>query len=384
MSACAHHLHPKTCAYNAEGNRFRLPVYDQSATIAGVLTSASASQSAGSPCLSTDEAGGALAGLIAGAFVPTVMGKVSSICHQHHVTATMTNILCGGGAGMLVGLLMHLSGIAHGLGLVTRIVRSLLRWKRLILPSSSDVSFEWSLATIPLLLPHGIKRFLFPTIHFLQEQYSAIVLQSPTVLYKWSFFLAFDRPCSQNYLPIPIGFGFLYGCIFVFGSKIGWYHSMFLPAILLEMDSASKGEEASLFGAIDQCTLVMICAGICSANLLNYVGDNAKSGGGHASLSYQAQKTNLCFGDFIEAAYPSMERSRMINTFAYLAAGLSTEIIFQRHVLSSAYFPLPLAIWISNDRWGMFVACFVAFVVSFIGTLLSNAIASKVKKEHQL
>ena len=203
---------------------------------------------------------------------------------------------------MFIGVLMHLSGMAHALSLVTGAIRSLLRLKRLISPENVNRSFQISLSTVSSLLPQGVTR-LFPIIHYLQEQLSAIITH-------------FDNHCPPHLLPVPTGLGFLYGCFFVYGSKVGMYHSLFLPAILLEMDSAGGvGEEASLLGAIDECTLAMVCAGICAANLTlpmrskqsNAVtGKNAKrKGGGQASLSWQALKTNLLCGDFIEAAYPS-------------------------------------------------------------------------------
>ena len=354
----------------------------QSASIAGVLASASASQSA----FSGNESyggGSALAGLVAGALIPVVLTKVSNLCFRYHVTATMTNILCGGGVGMLVGVFMHISGLAYGLGLITGAIRSMLRWRRLVTLPETDTSFQMSsFSDIPSLLPQFIENGIFPILRHLQEQWSSIISRLPAVLCNFPILQVQYTQCSSQYLPLPTGLGFLYGCFFVYGSKIGWYHSLFLPAILLEMDSASMGEEASLFGAIDECTLVIVCAGICGGNLVlppsrkgtTYTENNTKSGGGHASLSWRAFKTNLLCGDFIEAAYPYMERSKMINGSAYLAAGLSTEIILQRRVLSTAYLPLPLAIWVSNDRWGMGIASSVAFVVSFFGTLASNII----------
>ena len=181
---------------------------------------------------------------------------------------------------------------------------------------------------------------------------------------------------SDELLPIPRGLGFFYGCIFVYGSKIGWYHSMFLPLIMLEMDSSSGQNAASLLGAIDECTLVMVCAGICAGNLLF----PHHRLGGTTSLSWQALKTNILCGDFIEACYPSMEKSRLINAAAYLAAGASTEVIVRRRVLSSAYMPLPLTVLISNDRWGMIAASSIAFSISFVGTIIANQLESMTKK----
>lgn len=354
-----------------------------SASIAGVLASASATQSAfnSPPAPNHVSYGGgtALAGLVAGSFIPSVMTKVSNLCVTCTVTATGTNIICGGGVGLMVGVMMHLSGLAHGLGFVTGAIRSLLRWRKLVLPAN-DGTFQSSLFSVSRMPTYGLEKVIFPILRHSQKLWSAIISRLPTVLKEVPLVQTRDH---EAFLPLPTGIGFLYGCFFVYGSKIGLYHRIFLPAILLEMDSPNAGEEASLLGAIDECTLVMVCAGICAANLVlppsgvraaaARRGKNAKSGGGHTSLAFQALRTNILFGDFIEAAYPSMERSMIINGSAYLAAGLSSEIILQRRVLSTAYLPLPLAIWISNDRWGMCIACLVACSVSFFGTLVANA-----------
>ena len=129
---------------------------------------------------------------------------------------------------------------------------------------------------------------------------------------------------------------------------------------------------------------MLICAGICAGNIIlppppppppptkeNTTKTQSRSGG-HALLSWRALKTNLFCGDFIEAAYPSMEQSWIINASAYVAAGISTEILLHQRVLSSAYLPLPVAVWISNDRLNMSIACLVAFSISLSGTIASN------------
>ena len=272
---------------------------------------------------------------------------------------------------MFVGLFMHLSGLAQLLSLLTGMIRSMLRWTRFVLPDDGGS-----------ILTSRLVSFIFQILRDFQRLWTTWFSRLPSVLYESPILQVQGQQCGSQPMPVPIGLGFLHGCIFVYGSKVGWYHSLFLPAILLEMDSAPFGQEASLFGAIDECTLVMVCAGICVGNLVlppsstkrkNRAGE--RGNGGMSSLSWQALKTNILCGDFIEAAYPSMERSAIINGFAYLAAGLSTEILLQRRVLSTAYLPLFAAMWISNDRWGMAIACFVAFVVSLCGTLAANAVS---------
>jgi hypothetical protein len=308
-------------------------------TLAGILASASASKLDGH-----GEGGSALAGLIAGASIPLAMSKVSNLCVKYHITATMTNVVCGGGVGILVGLIMHFSGVANSLSILTGWVRCLIRWRRIILPETCNV---------PVMILAG-------ALTYLQSKwYDFASIPSMS-----KFVYAQEIKDSTDLLPIPRGVGLAYGCIFVYGSKVGWYHSIFLPLIILEMDSSTGKNAASLLGAIDECTLVMVCAGICTGNWAMRFGNS--------SLSWQALKTNILCGDFIEACYSSMERSNVINATAYLAAGISTEIIVCQRLLSSAYFPLPLSILISNDRQGMVAASSIAFGICLIGTLISN------------
>ncbi|KAL7478540.1 hypothetical protein ACHAW6_004303 [Cyclotella cf. meneghiniana] len=321
------------------------------ATVAGVITSASASLSAH---VTGCGGGSALAGLLAGACIPPVMSKISEFCIRYHATATMTNILLGGGVGMAVGLFMHFSGAAYGLGIATGVLRCLMRWKTLNLSRIEDI-------------PSSIDIFL-STLHHLQEYWWKIAKSPNQSRFCITSSIITPTMISTQFLPVPIGIGFLYGCLFVYGSKIGFYHSIFLPLILLEMDSS---KDASLFGAMDQCTLVMVCAGICAANLVVPPPSNG-GGAGHHSLSWKALKTNILCGDFIEAAYPYMEKSKLVNVSAYIAAGLSCEILIQRRVLGSAYLPLPLVIWMSNDRVGICVASGIAFGVCFMATVFSN------------
>lgn len=160
-------------------------------------------------------------------------------------------------------------------------------------------------------------------------------------------------------------FGFVCGCIFCYGSKVGWYHAIYLPIILIEMEIGMP----SVLGAMDECTLVLVCAGICFGQCLFLSRQQAST---QRSLCKRALLVNILCGDFIEVAYPFMESSRIINLFAYLASGFSTVILIRgksghHHVMSSAYLPLPMSIFISNDWPRMLFASSVAFTVSFFG-----------------
>ena len=319
------------------------------ATLTGIITTSSASLASNTTSCG---GGGALAGLVAGALLPPAISAVSIVCTKYNVTATMTNILLAGGVGTSVGLFMHISGLAYLLGVLTGLIRCLLQLRKLA-PITEDFA-SW-----PLLK-------CLTTVELIQQYW--INLSASPQLSKMVYHFSDER--SMQYLPVPIGLGFVCGCIFVFGSKNGWYHSIFLPLILIEMDGSTF---PSLLGAMDECTLVMVCAGICAGNLILTPPSKGNGGGaGHNSLSLQALKTNILCGDFIEAAYPYMDTSKLVNGSAYIAAGLSCEVLLQRRVYGSAYLPLPLVIWMSSDILAMGLSCVIAFNVCFVGTLFSN------------
>jgi hypothetical protein len=170
------------------------------------------------------------------------------------------------------------------------------------------------------------------------------------------------------------GYGFVLGCLFCYGSKIGWYHSIFLPIILVEMEHG----ETSLWGSVDQCALVLVSAGVCAANC-TMTRDH---------LPRRGLKINLCCGDFIEVAYPYMEDSILVNLSAYLASGVATEILYQTKptisVMTSAYFPLPLSIFLAEDNWRISIAMLSAFFIAFLGTLTSRILSTLIEKKRNI
>ena len=177
--------------------------------------------------------------------------------------------------------------------------------------------------------------------------------------------------CMNGKMP---GLGFLIGCLFCHGSKVGYYHEIGLPIILIEMERGN----ASIFGTIDESTLVLVSAGICSANLIS--SKNVTSA--DVALCKRGLRINLLCGDFIEAAYPFMERSVIVNFAGYLASGLSTELLTGLHTqdaLSMAYLPLPVSILLARDWRRISLAYSTAFVVSFLGTVISIALTPNKK-----
>lgn len=264
--------------------------------------------------------GSILAGLLAGWIVSSLVGRTLFMCIKSGVPATMTNIIVAGFLGSMVAFTLSITKTVHFLSICANVIRMIVR-------------------------------------------------NSPKVG-NWD----------------GSGFGFVFGCLFCYGSKVGWYHSIFLPVILIEMEHG----EASMWGSVDECTLVLVSAGICAAHIVTSRGGACQSSERQSesenALFKRGLKTNLFCGDFIEVAYPSMEKSKIVNLTAYVASGISTEILYRGtsgDVMSSAYFPVPISIFLAHDRYRIILAMFSAFSVSFLGVLLSYVFMSDKKMQHE-
>eukprot|EP00542_Grammatophora_oceanica_P013324 CAMPEP_0194041092 /NCGR_PEP_ID=MMETSP0009_2-20130614/12997_1 /TAXON_ID=210454 /ORGANISM="Grammatophora oceanica, Strain CCMP 410" /LENGTH=541 /DNA_ID=CAMNT_0038684445 /DNA_START=38 /DNA_END=1663 /DNA_ORIENTATION=+ len=179
------------------------------------------------------------------------------------------------------------------------------------------------------------------------------------------------------------GVGFAMGCFSCYGSKVGYYHALWLPIILIEMEFGS----ASLWGTIDECTLVLVSAGICAGNLaVNPRTPSDDHGQGvetDVALCRRGLRINLLYGDFIEAAYPFMERSVVVNVAGYLASGISTELLTGNptDVLSMAYLPLPVSIWLAKDMRKLSISYASAFTIAFLGTVVANLLPRRNRRK---
>ena len=141
--------------------------------------------------------------------------------------------------------------------------------------------------------------------------------------------------------------------------------------------------DAAVLGSIDEASLVCVSAGICLANLLVNPIFEDQEVTEIQELSRRGLRINLLFGDFIEAAYPFMEKSLLVNLAGYLASGLSVELLTGKcyEVMSSAYLPLPVAILLAQDPWRISLAYFAAFFISFAGALISNLLTKTAAKD---
>lgn len=197
-------------------------------------------------------------------------------------------------------------------------------------------------------------------------------LKFVTSLVRYAIVLSVTAPI----LPPGVG-AFAWGVFCCWGSKVGLYHAIFLPLILLDMEEGGP----SFLGALDELTLVLVCAGVC---LGSWISDRFLFpkrdllSDSDLALCQRAVRINLCYGDFVEACYPFMEQSMFVNMSCYLASGLSSALLVglrQDHddiPRSLAYLPFPLALWLSGSEWyAMTVASTVAFFVPFVATMLS-------------
>jgi hypothetical protein len=142
--------------------------------------------------------------------------------------------------------------------------------------------------------------------------------------------------------------------------------------------------DASFVGALDELTLVLVCAGICFGNLLGAKLLPKKEAVGKTDLAlcHKAVRYNLLFGDFVEACYPFMDRHSLINIGGYLGSGLASVVLVWEKdngpsvkaqpdiPLSSAYLPWPVSIWVAGNGWRrMLLASVVAFGIPCVFTL---------------
>ncbi|KAL1519689.1 hypothetical protein AB1Y20_023199 [Prymnesium parvum] len=142
-------------------------------------------------------------------------------------------------------------------------------------------------------------------------------------------------------------------------SMQGYYHSILLPLILLEMGGGSF----ALFGALDCVCLCVVCAGVCTA--IGLIAPPAE-----AKANMRAARINLLCGDYVEACYPYLKRSSIAHISALAGAASAGSIIVDVGARSSAYLPLPIAIVVAAQSMvPLAAACCIAFGIPFGGTL---------------
>lgn len=122
--------------------------------------------------------------------------------------------------------------------------------------------------------------------------------------------------------------------------------------------------DASMTGALDLLTLVLVSAGVCLGLVLT--GTDATQ----RNLGKRGSAINLLCGDFIEACYPHMEQNTLVSMSGYLASACSA-IALSGDCKSSAYLPLPAAIWLADDWRRLLVASAIAIGIPFGATIVN-------------
>ncbi|MCD8347195.1 MAG: PTS sugar transporter [Lachnospiraceae bacterium] len=149
----------------------------------------------------------------------------------------------------------------------------------------------------------------------------------------------------------------------------GVYHAAILPIVLLEMEEMGF----SFLGAIDMTGLVMVSAGITLANVI------MPKQKGEAAVALPGCIINICFGTFVEAAYPFMFSNRLVFAGALISATLSGAVVGMFDVKGTAYVPAVVAPFMANEGKGLAFAAamLVAMGAAFAITLFANMLERK-------
>ena len=144
----------------------------------------------------------------------------------------------------------------------------------------------------------------------------------------------------------------------------GVYHAAILPIVLLEMEEMGF----SFLGAIDMTGLVMVSAGITLANVL------MPKQKGEAAVALPGCLINICFGTFVEAAYPFMFSNKIVFGGALASATVAGAVVGAFNVKGTAYVPAVLAPFMANEGKGaaFAFAMIVAMGLAFVITIFAN------------
>ena len=111
-----------------------------------------------------------------------------------------------------------------------------------------------------------------------------------------------------------------------------------------------------------------MCGGVCAAVAIT-VRTRAPA---ESAATRRAAAINLLLGDYVEACYPYMDKSRAVNAAAYLGAALAGAALLvggDAPPRASAYLPVPLAVAVAEEPAAVATAAALAFVVPFVGVL---------------
>mmetsp|Transcript_34288 Transcript_34288/g.82997 ORF Transcript_34288/g.82997 Transcript_34288/m.82997 type:complete len:212 (+) Transcript_34288:1028-1663(+) len=155
--------------------------------------------------------------------------------------------------------------------------------------------------------------------------------------------------------------GLILGGLTVTASMHGYYHTILLPLILLEMEDGSM----SFLGMLDMEALVLVCAGICCG-----VAVHPRSRPAEIQAAERALSINLRWGDYVEAAYPFMERDIYIMIAAHVGGAVGGALCGYYEAKGSAYVPCWSLLIIGENGIGCLLGMAAAFAIPFLTTLV--------------
>ena len=165
--------------------------------------------------------------------------------------------------------------------------------------------------------------------------------------------------------------GLFVGAVIWFAIIGGVYHAAILPIVLLEMESTGF----SFLGAVDLVGLVCVSAGITLANIVF-----PREKGGRAA-AIPGFTVNMCFGTFVEAAYPYMFGNKLVFIGAIISAALGGAMVGMFDIKSTAYVPTFVAPGLTNNTAvQLIITMLVTIAVAFMFTSWANLRAKRLVK----
>lgn len=218
-------------------------------------------------------------------------------------------------------------------------------------------------------------------------------LQPTRLLWKCNDLLA--SKVSNDMLIIIRGLiGSIIGYYSSIGSEYGYYHTIMLPLIALDMQFGNF----SLFGCYDLVTLCVPCCGVCGAifvlsyfNKISLTNDKNKLKI-HSNIGYKGFCSNFLFGDFVESCYPYSLDYPPILKAVRISSVISGALLGIGFSSTSAYLPIPLSLYIIpnvTSRIQVYgytsytitlLACIISFSITFITTIIYFFKYSKSKQ----
>ena len=309
--------------------------------------------------------------------IPTVITMISC---QESSRLHELSMFSGGAVGAVVSdnssiLVSILSGLICGWLLTITLT---LCSKYHFLPTSTTIISIGLSVIISSLISLLLNEFL--------KDYKFLLQPTKLLIYCNSLLLDSNYFKSYQVLLIRSIIGGILGYLSSVGSEYGYYHTLMLPLIALDMESG----DFSIFGALDFINLCIPCAAICGAiyilawlNVIKLTDDKNKIPI-HLRLGLKGFYSNILFGDMVEACYPYSLEYPVIIISVRFACIIGGALVGIGLIASSAYIPLPLSLYIIpnteielyifnfttvNSYTITVIACTLSFLIPFIVTL---------------